>query len=88
MNKIKQLKNKLKWLKVLLIGIPFVYVFTVKLIKKAFKWIKADFLHIVIIIVTASFIIIYILVGYEYFETKRELQELQSIQLIIKPAKE
>ncbi len=80
MNKIKELELKLKKLKILLIGIPFIYALLVKVIKKTSRNTK-----IIIVIISIISSIFYIWIGHEYFETKRELNKIQFIQLKIEP---
>lgn len=82
MSKLEKLKKKLGRLKVLLIVIPIVYAFSVRIIKKTSKKAK-----MIIAIITIGFIITYFLVVGEYFKTKREIYKLQGIELTIEKAK-
>ena len=83
MSKLKELQKRLKWLKVLLIVIPFTYALVVKLLKSCVKKPK----RLIVVVVTIVALLSYLLVIGGFFKTKQEIHQLQSIQLIIEPAR-
>jgi len=82
MKTLKELKDRLKWLKVLLIAIPFIYALAIKLCKICIKKPKVAIITVTIIALLSGLFIIS-----DIFKTKREIQKIQSIRLIIEPAR-
>jgi len=76
MNKLKGLKRRLKYLKIILVVFPFIYGLIIAFLKRYSKKAKA-----IIIIFSIASLIFYLLVIGDFFKTKREIQKLDVIEL-------
>ena len=78
----KELLKKYMFLKVLIVLVPPIYYGILRIFKKIKRETK-----IAIIITTAVTVLGYIVIWKEFFETRRELIEMESIILTIEPMK-
>ena len=78
MTTLKELQKRLQILKYILIGIVTLFITVGSFFMRASKRMK-----IVIIVVLSALVVLFSFTLKEYFWTERQIQEMQSIRLII-----
>ena len=82
MSRLEDLKNRLGWLKAIMVGIVVTFSFCVGFYKKASRRVR-----IVILVTVSCLIVVSSFLIKDYVDTKEEIARIISIQLIVSPPK-